>query len=146
MYEGGSVSYPTYIPPVPAPPVPPVSLVQDWTEAALATEFSANGNANGNPAFRVLSILGSTKVEWRGGIGITYASGSIANGGLFLTNPLAFIPSVLRTVPCACSAASSAVNSLKIDFQTDGTAKIVGTNTTTINPPWLSLNGVGYYL
>jgi hypothetical protein len=144
LYEGGDLSYPVYLPPDPAPPI---SVVRDWTEVSLASGFTANGNSNGVPAYRVLNILGAVRVEWKGGVGITYDSGSnIINAGFFLATPLDIVPANLRTIPAACSAQSSSVNSLKIDFQVDGTAKIVGTNTTTINPPWVSLNHVEYYL
>lgn len=143
LYEGGDASYPTYIPPI-APA--PISLVQDWTPVTLASGFTPNGNSNGTPEFRVMDILGSRQVEWRGGINISYEAGSIALGGLFLAEQMNFKPSTRRTVDAACSAASSAVNCLKIDFQANGDAGIVGTNTTTNQPPWVSLNDVSYYL
>ncbi|MFE9834041.1 phage baseplate assembly protein V [Streptomyces sp. NPDC005551] len=146
MYENGDPSYPVYVPPVAPEPVQAVQLVQDWTAPTLAAGFTGDGNSNGIPKYRVLNILGSVLVEWVGGINITYSSGTIANDGFFLSAPLGFAPSDLRTVTAGCSAASSTVNSLKIDFQVSGQARIVGTNTTTNNPPWVSLNKVDYYL
>ena len=122
-------------------------LVQDWTPFTLISGFTGNGNSNGTPQFQVVSEYGSLKVNLKGGINITYPGGNIANSGTWCsTNTGAGQPNTLRTLPGACSAASSTVNSLKLDFRTDGTCAIVGTNSTTNQPPWVSLNGVHYFI
>lgn len=125
-----------------------------WTTVSMASGFSSNGNGNGTVQYRVVQVAGGKLVEWRGGIGITYSSNSIQNGGNFLASalPTSARPLSLRTATVACSASSSSSLSLKVDFKTDGTTGIVGTTTSTtdayatpiIRPPWLSLNGVRY--
>ena len=123
-------------------------LVQDWTNFSLVSGFTANGNNNGTPKFQLVSDYGSLKVNLQGGINITYPSGTIANAGVWTTIPAIAQPSTasLRTLTGACSAASSTAYSLKMDFSSSGNASIVGTNTTTIQPPWVSMNGLSYYL
>jgi hypothetical protein len=125
-----------------------------WTQPTLATGYTHDGNLNGNVQYRVVTTSGGTFVEWRGGLGITYSSNALQNGGNFLSAALAaaYRPPSLRTVTVACSASSSSSLSVKIDFKTDGTVLIVGTTTASsdsystpvIRPPWLSLNGVRY--
>jgi hypothetical protein len=127
-----------------------------WTTPSLATGFTHDGNSNGNVQYRLVTIDGTQYVEWRGGLGITYASNSIQNSGNFLNTPLAaaFRPPSLRSLTAACSATASSSLSLKVDFRTDGTAAVVGTTTATsdtystpvIRPPWVSLNGLRYAL
>lgn len=127
-----------------------------WTQPTLATGFSHNGNSNGNVQYRVVSIAGTRFMQWRGGVGITYASNSIQNSGDILASPLSasLRPAILRTVPVACSASTSSQLALKADARTDGQLRIVGTTTSTsdtyttpiIRPPWVSLNGVQYPL
>ena len=127
-----------------------------WTQPTLATGFTHNGNGNGNVEYRVAVIAGQRFMQWRGGVGITYASNSIQNGGAILSSVLAagLRPVSLRSVPGACSASNSPVLSLKFDAQTSGQLAIVGTTTATsdtyatpiIRPPWVSLNGVQYAL
>ena len=152
LYQAGDASYPAYLPPIPPPPdaVPAAAfnLLLDWTPLPLATGYTGNGNNNGNPFYRILTVFGSTLVECQGGINITYdGTNTIVNSGTFTATPVLPIPTTtLRTVTTACSSQNSAVNSLKIDFQSTGHARIVGTNTSTINPLWISLNRVTYYL
>ncbi|MGW7359479.1 hypothetical protein ACWGI0_23305 [Streptomyces sp. NPDC054802] len=119
-----------------------------WTTIPLATGFTHDGNSNGQCEYRLVNFFGELHVELRGGLGITYPSGSIANGSVFTASalPTAVRPSSLRTTPAACSAVSSSVTSLKIDAQTGGHFLVVGTNSTTDKPPWVSLNGVFYSL
>lgn len=128
----------------------------DWTQPALATGFTHNGNSNGNVEYRVAIVGGIRMMQWRGGVGITYASNSIQNSGLILNAALgaSLRPASRRSLSAACSAATSSSLSLKVDFQTDGTVQIVGTTTNTsdtystpiIRPPWVSLNGLQYSL
>ncbi|MFE2578856.1 hypothetical protein [Streptomyces sp. NPDC059378] len=123
-------------------------LQKDWTTPALASGFTGNGNSNGTVQYRVINVLGTAFVQWRGGLNITYSGGAIANGGSPLSAPLPVIarPSTRCTLAAACSATSSSALSLKIDFNTSGSVDVVGTNTTTINPPWVSFNGLMYSL
>jgi len=122
-------------------------LVQDWTNFTILSGFTGNGNSNGTPQFQVVNEYGSLKVNLKGGLNITYPGSNIANGGDWCsTVPTIARPSTLRTLASACSAASSTVNSLKADFRTDGTAALVGTNSTTDQPPWSSLNGLSYFI
>ncbi|MET8765868.1 hypothetical protein [Streptomyces sp. NPDC004658] len=125
-----------------------------WNTPALATGFSHDGNGNGTVQYRKVTIEGTQYMEWRGGLGITYASNAIQNSGNFLQTPLAasFRPPSLRSLTGPCSASSSSSLSLKLDFKADGTTQIVGTTTSTsdsyanpvIRPPWVSLNGLRY--
>lgn len=127
-----------------------------WTTPALATGFTHNGNSNGDVQYRSVNIGGTRYMEWRGGIGITYASNSIQNSGDCLATalPASLRPAALRSLVGACSAGSSSALCLKIDARTDGQLRIVGTTTSTsdtystpiIRPPWVSLNGVRYAL
>ena len=129
-------------------------LNTSWTQPTLATGFTHDGNTNGNVQYRLVTIQGTNFVEWRGGLGITYASNSIQNSGNFLASALgvSFRPPSTRSMTGACSASSSSSLSLKIDFKSDGTTTIVGTTTSTtdtysnpiIRPPWVSLNGIRY--
>lgn len=130
------------------------AVTTSWTTANLATGYSHNGNNNGTVQYRLITVEGTKEVEWRGGLGITYASNALQNGGNFLNLPLSanLRPTDLRTITAACSASSSSSLSLKVDFKTDGTTQIVGATTNTsdtystpvIRPPWLSLNNVRY--
>lgn len=121
-----------------------------WTTITLASGFTHDGNGNGTCQYRVINFYGELSVQLRGGLGIGYTGvgGAIANTGIFTNSvlPTAVRPSSLRTIAAACSAASSTVNSLKVDAQTGGHLLAVGTNTTTDKPPWMSLNGVMYSL
>jgi hypothetical protein len=118
-----------------------------WTTPTLATGFTADGNSNGTPQYRIVNLFGEQSVMWRGGVNLPYTGSTINNTGLILNAalPAAARPSSLRTVTAACSAASSTSLSLKIDFQTDGQVKVVGTG-TGITPPWISLNNITYSL
>jgi hypothetical protein len=130
------------------------TLSTTWTQPTLATGFTHDGNSNGNVQYRLVTIQGTSYMEWRGGLGITYASNAIQNSGNFLNAALgvSFRPPSTRSMTGACSASSSSSLSLKIDFRTDGTTSIVGTTTSTtdtysnpiIRPPWVSLNGIRY--
>lgn len=146
-FNGGDITKPVYFSNSVA--TPPSALILDWTTPALVTGYTQNGNSNGTVQYRVITELGEKKVEWRGGLNLTYASGVLANSGQPFTttiNALAQPASGLRSLSAACSATSSAQLSLKWDTNSSGTCMIVGTNTTTINPPWISLNGLYYFI
>lgn len=119
-----------------------------WTTIPLATGYSHNGNSNGTCQYRLVNFFGELSVQLRGGLNLTYPGGSIANGSVLTSTalPTAARPSTLRTTPAACSAVSSTVVSLKIDAQTGGHMLVVGTSSTTDQPPWVSLNGIMYSL
>ncbi|MGW0566063.1 hypothetical protein [Streptomyces tauricus] len=127
-----------------------------WTDAVLATGFTHNGNSNGNVQWRQVSIAGTRFMQWRGGLGITYVSNAIQNGGDILTAalPAAYRPAALRSLSAPCSASSSSSFTLKVDARADGLIRIVGTTTSTsdtygtpiIRPPWVSLNNLQYSL
>lgn len=119
-----------------------------WTTVTLAGGFSHDGNSNGTFQYRRVNLFGETTIMLRGGIGITYPGGNIANSGVITNSalPVASRPTSLRTITLACSATSSDVTSLKLDARTDGHLEIVGTNSSTTKPPWISGNGAFYSL
>lgn len=129
---------------------------QAWTQPTLATGFAHDGNGNGNVQYRMVVIGGTRIMQWRGGLGITYASNNIQNSGDCLNAALASTlrPASLRSLTAACSATTSSSYTLKVDARTDGQLRIVGTTTSTsdtyatpiIRPPWISLNGLQYSL
>jgi hypothetical protein len=124
-----------------------IGLVQNWTSPTLASGYTGNGNSNGTPQYRVINILGTKFVQWRGGLNLTYSGTTIANSGKPLAAALIsdYRPASKRTVTAGCSLASSSLSSLKLDFDTDGTFDVVGTGTGVL-PPWVSLNNVLYSL
>lgn len=115
-----------------------------WTTPTLASGYTANGNSNGTPQYRKITISGAVFVQWRGGLNVTYSSGSPVNSGQWIASVLAsaYRPLSRRTVPAACSATSSSSLSVKLDFDTDGSVAII--NDSGVTPPWVSLNGVMY--
>lgn len=127
-----------------------------WTTATLATGFTHDGNSNGNVQYRTSIVGGTRYMEWRGGLGITYVSSAIQNGGdcLAAALPANLRPASLRSMVGPCSASSSSTLCLKIDARTEGLLRIIGTTTSTsdtytnpiIRPPWVSLNGLRYSL
>lgn len=118
-----------------------------WTTISLASGFTHDGNSNGTAQYRVVNLFGELTVMLRGGVNITYPSGSIANSGVITSSalPTSARPTSLRTVTCACSAVSATITSLKLDAQTGGHLLLVGTSPTD-KPPWVSLNGTFYSL
>jgi hypothetical protein len=120
---------------------------QAWTTIPLATGYSHDGNGNGSAQYRIVNLFGEPTVMLRGGVGLTYPSGSLPNSSIMTSSalPSAARPTSLRTITCACSATTSTVTSLKLDAQTSGHFLIVGTDATD-KPPWISLNGCFYSL
>jgi hypothetical protein len=125
-----------------------------WVKPTLATGFTHDGNTNGDVMYRLATIAGTRFMQWRGGLGITYASNAIQNSGDFLSAAVAAAlrPPSTRSLAAACSASTSSSLSLKIDARPDGQMRVVGTTTSTtdayatpiIRPPWVSLNGLQY--
>jgi hypothetical protein len=118
-----------------------------WTKVSLAAGYGHNGNSNGDVRYRVIDLLGTRFVQWRGGMNVTYTGNSPRGSGKFLRTALpttARPASGLRTASVACSASKSTILSLKIDFRSDGTAVLI--NRATDTPPWVSLHGVMYPL
>lgn len=112
-----------------------------WTTVTLASGFSHDGNDNGTFQYRRVNLFGETTVMLRGGVDLTYPGGSIANSGV-LTNsalPTSVRPTSRRTITVPCSAVSSTVTSLKLDADTDGHLRLVGTGTND-KPPWAAFN------
>jgi len=114
-----------------------------WKTISLASGFTANGNNNGTPQYRIVTLFGEDTIMLRGGVNLTYTGTTIKNGGVINSTmlPASARPATLRTVPVACSAASATVTSLKLDIKTTGELTIVGTGPKDL-PPWVSLNGV----
>lgn len=130
--------------------------VGTWTTPTLATGFTHDGNTNGNVQYRLAIVAGVPFMQWRGGLGITYASNAIQNSGdcLNAALPVALRPTSTRSLAVACSATNSSLLSVKVDARPDGQMRVVGTTTSTtdayatpiIRPPWVSLNGLQYTL
>lgn len=120
--------------------------VVPWTKASLVSGYSHNGNDQGDVRYRVVDLIGTRFVQWRGGMNVTYPGGSLPRDGHFLAFALPAVarPSSLRTVPAACSAEDSTALAMKLDFAHDGTADLVGRSGVT--PPWVSFHGVMYPL
>lgn len=118
-----------------------------WTTPTLAAGYTHNGNSNGTLQYRTVNLFGESTVMWRGGLNLTYSGNAIANGGYILASslPTTARPTTLRTVSGACSAVDSTALALKIDAETGGAIRIVGTG-TNVTPPWLSFNNVMYSL
>lgn len=146
-FNGGDLTKPVFFSNS-VPAIPVYTVVQDWTTPVLATGYASNGNSNGTVQYRVLNNLGSIMVEWQGGLAITYSGGALQNGGNYLNTTLPSLARPVaagtRTVTTACSAVTSVSLSVKIDYSSTGTTSIVKTSTDT--PPWISLNGLHYYL
>lgn len=119
---------------------------QAWTTPTLASGYTANGNANGTPRYRLVNLFGDLVVMWKGGIGVTYSGGVPVNSGNFLQTalPSSVRPTSTRTVTAACSAVSSDSLSVKLDFTSTGTTVIV--TESGVQPPWISLNNIMYSL
>jgi hypothetical protein len=122
------------------------SGTQAWTTVPLAAGYSHNGNSNGNFQYRRVNMFGEDTLMFRGAVGVTYSGTTIPNGGILNSSalPTAVRPTALRTVVIPCSDASSARITLKLDVQTDGYLRVVGTGNQpegVVTPPWIGFNG-----
>ncbi|WP_239116065.1 DUF2793 domain-containing protein [Streptomyces sp. SID8499] len=115
-----------------------------WKNISLASGFTANGNANGTPQYRVVNMFGEATIMLRGGIDVTYDANGIKNGGVInsVMLPVDARPSYRRSLVAACSVGASESAAVKVDINTNGSIAIVGTNKTDIKPAWVSLNGL----
>jgi hypothetical protein len=117
-----------------------------WKTLPLASGYTHNGNDNGTAQYRVVNLFGEPTLMFRGGLNVAYnaAGGAIANNGTVTSSalPIGARPTTRRTITAACSVYKSDLGSLKVDLNTNGHIVIVGTNTTDVKPPWVSLNGV----
>lgn len=146
-FSGGDITKPYYLANS-VTPYPEISVVLDWQTPSLAAGYTENGNTNGTVKYRVVNFLGYNQVQWMGGLNLTYPGSSLANSSqpfASVLNPAAQ-PSSLRSLPAACSTSTSTTQSLKFDTSTTGLCTIVGTNTSTIQPPWISLNNLSYFI
>lgn len=143
MFNGGYINKPIYFP-------TEEDLV--WTKPTLVTGYAHDGNNEGDAMYTTYMFRGTRYVEWQGGLDVdaTGSEGSFAvpNSGTFFTfTNTDLIPSDRRTVICAknlYSTANFVNNSVKIDFNTNGTCTLVaGVNFQT---NWVSLNGVRYVI
>lgn len=112
-----------------------------WTTMGLATGYTHNGNAQGNAQYRLVNLFGENTIMFRGGINVTYSSGSPVNSGLILSSPLpaAATPATLRCIVIASSYVSSTNPVIRLDARADGNLALVSQTGDT--PPWISLNG-----
>ncbi|MCX5202499.1 hypothetical protein OG897_13705 [Streptomyces sp. NBC_00237] len=125
-----------------------------WSTISPASGYSHNGNDNGTAQYRVVNLFGELTVMLQGGINVPYSGSpaTIGNGGILNSTPLpaAARPAGLRSVAAACSQVTSASNTVKVDAQSDGYLRIVGTTASNaanrVTPPWVSLNGLFYSL
>lgn len=115
-----------------------------WKTISLASGFSHDGNDNGWVQYRLVNLFGEQTLMFRGGLNISYIGpgGSIGNGGNFnsVALPVNCRPSDRRTITLACQWTSEQL-SIKMDVNTNGNLTLIGTNTSSARPAWVSLNG-----
>lgn len=94
-----------------------------WTVVTLGAGFGHNGNANGNVRYRKVWDNGSPKMQWKGAA--TRSSGTIV-----VSTPLVSThrPVEKRSIIVARTAIGGS-NTVKLDFETDGTVTLVGGTT-----------------
>ncbi|SES03230.1 hypothetical protein [Streptomyces qinglanensis] len=116
---------------------------QQWTTISLASGYAHDGNSNGTAQYRLVNLFGETSLMFRGGVGITYSSGTPPNSSQInaTTLPVNARPATKRTISCACSVIDTTLSSVKLDINSDGTLVLIGIGSTSENPPWVSLNG-----
>lgn len=95
-----------------------------WTTVTLGAGFTHNGNGGGAVRYRRVYDNGSPKMQWRG-------VAARSSGTVVISTPLAsgFRPQNRVPIGTARSATGGA-NSVKLDFQTDGTVEMVGGTTS----------------
>lgn len=141
MFNGGYINKPVYL---------PVEPDLSWTQISPVSGYTHNGNGEGNVSFTSYTFRGTQYVEWQGGLNVTSTgsegSFAIPNSGDFytVTDPSA-IPSSRRTLTLSKNTYSSANfinNTVKVDFNTDGTCQLIAN--PSFSTTWVSLNGVRY--
>lgn len=143
MFNGGYINKPVYL---------PTEQSLNWITPTLASGYTHNGNLEGTVQYTQYEFRGTKYMEWQGGMDVastgTEGSFTIPNSGLFYTlTDDNTIPTSRRTVVVAKNNYASANyvnNSIKVDFNTDGTCVLIASS--TFNTGWVSLNGVRYAL
>lgn len=143
MFSGGYLNKPVYL---------PTEQPLNWITPTLVTGYTHNGNSEGTVKYTQYEFRGTQYMEWQGGLNVasTGSEGSFAvpNSGTFFTlTDTATIPTTRRTVTLSKNTYSSANyvnNTIKVDFNTDGTCTLIGNVNFDTN--WVSLNGVRYAL
>lgn len=143
MFNGGYINKPVYL---------PSEDSLKWLTITPVAGYTHDGNNEGIVQYTSYIFRGTRYVEWQGGLDVastgTEGSFTVPNSGTFftLTDPIV-IPSDRRTISCAKNLYSSVNyvnNSVKIDFNTNGTCTIVASANFQTN--WVSLNGVRYVI
>jgi len=143
MFNGGYINKPLWFP-------SEDNLV--WTPISPITGYTQNGNLEGVTMYTSYTWRGTRYMEWQGGLNVSFTgtegSFTVPNGGTFyqITDP-SLIPSSRRTLTASKNNYSSANyvnNTIKVDFNTDGTCTLVGSSTFQTN--WVSFNGFRYPL
>lgn len=114
-----------------------------WTTLPLVSGFTANGNSNGTPTYRVVSRSGTPYLELAGGVGVTTDPGT--GSPTFANLPAAVRPLTHQSVPVAKSL-SAGIGTTKVDINADGTCVLFGTGGASSTISWISLNGVSVRL
>lgn len=143
MFNGGYINKPLWFP-------SENPLV--WNTITPITGYTQNGNAEGNAMYASYTWRGTKYMEWQGGLNVAFTgtegSFTVPNGGTFFQiTDSSLIPSSRRTLTASKNNYSSANyvnNTIKVDFNTDGTCTLVGSSTFQTN--WVSFNGFRYPL
>lgn len=128
-----------------------------WTVPTLGSgytqgDLTSNGNANGPIRYRRYNDRGTDYMEWDGGA--SRANGAQTTNILSTALPggtNGFRPagrasfSVARNATSAAGEAA-AINSLKVDFNADGTVSLVSATSGPTETNWFSLRGIRYAL
>lgn len=139
MFNGGYINKPIYF---------PSEEDLKWTKPTLETGFGHNGNSGGDAKWTTYTFRGTRYMEWQGSVTVatTGSAGAfvLPNGGTFytFTDPK-LIPSVRRTISTAQNYYVT-TPSVKIDFNTTGTCRVIGS--ADVNTTYVMLNNVRYVL
>lgn len=128
-----------------------------WTQPALGTGYtqgntSTSGNANGPIRYRRINWQGGWWMEWDGGANRATGAqtANILSTALGTANRPAAKASLViarnATAITGVAASTSAVHSLKVDFNPDGTVQLVSAAAGDEETSWFSLKGIRYPL
>lgn len=143
MFNGGYINKPLWLP-------KEEDLV--WNQITPVSGYTHNGNSEGNVEYTTYTFRGTKYMEWQGGLTVTSTgtegSFAIPNSGTFYTfTDTSLTPASRRTITLGKNTYSSANyinNTIKVDFNTDGTCTLISSVNFQTN--WVSLNGVRYVL